>query len=76
MRITVKLFAHLRNDRFKVKEMEFPEGTTVGDVMDELSISPKELDTGIIFINGKHSELYTVLNNGDTLSVFPPVAGG
>lgn len=74
MKITVKLFATLRQGRFKVEEQEYPAGTTVVDIIDKLSISHKEL--GVLFLNGKHTELDTVLNEHDVLAIFPPVGGG
>ncbi|MDD3364124.1 MAG: MoaD/ThiS family protein [Syntrophomonas sp.] len=76
MKITVKLFAFLRQGRFKIRDSDYPDGTTVGQVLDSLSISREEMEIGIIFINGKHAEFDTVLIADDTLAVFPPVAGG
>ncbi len=76
MRITVKLFAHLRKGRFKVREMDYPDDFTVARVLDALDISRQEMAIGIIFINGKHARFDSTLNNGDTLAIFPPVAGG
>ncbi|MEN6460706.1 MAG: MoaD/ThiS family protein [Syntrophomonas sp.] len=74
MNITIKLFATLRQGRFKVEEQEYPTGTAVIDIIDKLSIPHTEL--GIIFLNGKHTELDTVLNEQDVLAIFPPVGGG
>lgn len=76
MKITVKLFAFLRQGRFKIREFNFPDGTTVGQVLDSLAISRQEMEIGIIFINGKHADFDTVLKADDVLAVFPPVAGG
>lgn len=76
MRITIKLFATLRQGRFKTGEFEYPEATTVGEVLDKLSISRKEMEIGIIFINGKRAEFNSTLRADDTLAIFPPVAGG
>ena len=74
MRITVKLFATLRRGRFDATDGEFPEGTTVGNVVRQYAIP--EGDVALIFINGRHGELDTVLFEGETLSLFPPVGGG
>ncbi len=76
MILTVKLFANLRQGRFKVRDMDFSEGTTVQQVMEYLSISKKEMAIGIIFINGKRANFDSVLEDNDTLAIFPPVAGG
>jgi len=76
MRITIKLFATLRQGRFKTGEFEYPDSTTVGQVLDKLSISRKEMEIGIIFINGKRAEFDSILKADDTVAIFPPVAGG
>lgn len=76
MRITVKLFAYLRQGRFKVKELEFPEETDVLQVLNALSINAEEMKIGIVFVNGRHAGFDTVLKERDVLAVFPPVAGG
>lgn len=76
MKITIKLFATLRQGRFKIGEFEYPEGITVGQVLDKLLISRKEMEIGIIFINGLHADFATVINAGDIVAIFPPVAGG
>jgi sulfur carrier protein len=74
LKITVKLFATLRQGRFKVEEQEYAPETKVVNVIDKLSIPHSEL--GIIFLNGKHTELDTILNEQDELAIFPPVGGG
>ncbi len=76
MKITVKLFAFLRQGRFKIRECYYPEGVTVGQVLDSLSITREEMEIGIIFINGKRAEFDTILKADDILAIFPPVAGG
>lgn len=74
MRVTVKLFATLRKDRFDVVEDTFPDGSTVGDMVRKYCIPEK--DVTLIFINGIHGDLDTVLSDGDILSMFPPIGGG
>ncbi len=74
MRVLVKLFAMLRAERFDEKEMEFPAGTTAGDVVRFLGIPEREVT--LIFVNGRHSESGTVLGEGDMLALFPPIGGG
>lgn len=76
MKITVKLFAFLREGRFKIRDCDFPEGTTVGEVLDCLSISRDYMKIGIIMINGRHGVFESVLQPGDVLAIFPPAAGG
>jgi molybdopterin converting factor small subunit len=76
MKITVKLFAFLRKGRFAVQEFDVKEGTTVEEIMSNLSITKEEMKIGIILVNGRHSTFQTVLHEGDVLSLFPPAAGG
>lgn len=76
MKITIKLFATLRKGRFKSGEFEYPEGITVGEVLDKLGISRQEMEIGIIFINGKHAKFDAIIAPGDEVAIFPPVAGG
>ncbi len=74
MRVTIKLFATFRDGRFKVEEQDLSEGTCVLDVIQPLNIQAEEL--AICLLNGKDANEHTVLNDGDTLALFPPVGGG
>jgi molybdopterin synthase sulfur carrier subunit len=74
MQITVKLFATLQKDRFDIRELEIPEETRTIDIMGIIGIPDGEV--ALIFINNVHAGLDTVLEQGDTLALFPPVGGG
>ncbi|KAF0178734.1 MAG: molybdopterin converting factor subunit 1 [Nitrospirae bacterium] len=74
MKITVKLFATLRTDRFEQDVLHAESGTSVQQMIDMLTIPPDE--AAIIFVNGRHADLRTALSDGDTLSIFPPIGGG
>lgn len=74
MKVTVKLFASLRMDRFAVAERDYEDGATVGHVL--LSLHIPEGEAAIIFINGRHAEADSLLKEGDLLAIFPPVGGG
>ena len=74
MKVTVKLFAVFRVNRFKVAERDVPEGCTVADVLAELAIELPEL--GVALINGRHVLPEQVLQDGETVSLFPKVGGG
>ena len=74
MRITVKLFASFRTGRFSVEEREYPEGTTIGQVADEISLPRGEI--GIIMVNSRHAKLERVLADSDILALFPLLGGG
>ena len=74
MQITVKLFAHFRNNRFKHELRTIGPDTTVGAIAADLGLAEDEL--GVILINGRHGSLDQALAEGDTLSLFPLVGGG
>ena len=74
MTVTVKLFASFRTGRFEVKTADYPAGTTVGDVVDSLTLP--RADVGIILINSRHAELDRPLAEGDNLALFPLLGGG
>ena len=75
MNIQIKLFATLL-DKLPHNADRFPvaDGTTVGDLVTELDIDPK--DAKLIFINGRKGELDSVLVEGDRVGLFPPIGGG
>ena len=74
VRVTVKLFATFRDGRFKVEEKELPEDSRVISVLEPLNIKPEEV--AICLVNGQNVNEEYVLNNGDTIALFPPVGGG
>ncbi|MGO9379359.1 MAG: MoaD/ThiS family protein [Dissulfurispiraceae bacterium] len=74
MQIKVNLFATLRKDRFISDHRQYPAGTIILDVLNDLSIS--ESEAAIIFVNGRHASPENVIVDGDTLSIFPPIGGG
>lgn len=74
MQITVKLFAFFREGRFKVQEKEYPDGTTVSEVITGLDIDLEEV--GVIMINSRHCRFDTLLQEGDKLAIFPVIGGG
>jgi len=72
--ILVKLFAYFRTGRGKELEVEWHEGLTAGEIIDDLGI--KREDVSILLINGRHQTPETVLLDGQKLLLFPPVGGG
>lgn len=74
MKITVKLFATFRLDRFDIEQREYPTGTRVAQVVDELQLPVDKL--GILMVNSRHVDLERVLVDGETLAIFPLVGGG
>lgn len=74
MKITVKLFAFFRDNRFKVEEWEIGEGTTVGDIVDSLHIDREEV--GVLMINSRHTDFSVHPADTDVLAIFPVIGGG
>lgn len=74
MKITVKLFATFRKDRFEIEERIYSEGTTVGEIVSELQLPRTQL--GILLVSSRHVDLERVLVDGETLAIFPLVGGG
>lgn len=76
MKITVKLFAQYREGKFKVEQREYNEGVNVLAVIEAISIDVQRYPIGVLIINGRHVGEEHILNDGDTLSIFPKVGGG
>lgn len=74
MKITLKLFAYFRDNRFKIMEKEISDGTTVGDIVDSLGIDREEV--GVLMINSRHTEFSVEPAEGDVLAIFPVIGGG
>jgi molybdopterin converting factor small subunit len=80
LRVEVRLFASLRSYLPSGSDgartvVELPDGGQLGDVIERLRI-PTQL-AQLVMVNGIHeSGRDRTLRDGDTLSIFPPVAGG
>ncbi len=79
MKVKVKLFATLRHHlppdaENSACDVELSEGTRVNSVMENFKLPPEI--PKIILINGIQKDAETELTDGDTLSIFPPIAGG
>jgi len=72
--IQARLFATLREGRGKVIAMELEEGATVADLATRLAIDRK--DIAILLVGGRDAPLDKALEDGDFVSIFPPVGGG
>ncbi|MBP1723239.1 MAG: ThiamineS protein [Deltaproteobacteria bacterium] len=79
MRMEVKLFANFReylppgSDSYSCW-VDLEEGSTIGQALEKLKI-PDSIPM-ITLVNGLHRTFEDTLHPGDTLSIFPPVAGG
>ncbi len=74
MRITIKLFATFREGRFAVEKREYAQGTKVNQIIEELNLPADKI--GVILLNSRHVDTEHILEDGDTLSLFPLVGGG
>jgi len=73
VKIQVKLFAGFRDNRFFEEFLEFPDKTTVGQVIENLSINRYQV--GLTLLNGFHCQLNTELAENDSLGIFPMTGG-
>jgi len=74
MVVQVRLFATLREGRFKGKEMKFPEGSRLGDLLNSLGILQNQ--AGIMLVNGRNASAEHELAASDVVSIFPSIGGG
>lgn len=74
--VTVKFFAMLREYGPTKETICVPENSTIKLLFKRYQI-PKEAWRTIIIVNGRpHKDLETVINDGDIVSIFPPIGGG
>jgi molybdopterin synthase sulfur carrier subunit len=79
MKIQVALYATLSKylpagSQNRRTTLEVKDGATVRDLLNRLGVPP-ELPN-ILLVNGRQAPDTTELKDGETLSVFPPLAGG
>jgi molybdopterin converting factor small subunit len=75
--IELKLFGGLGNhlcDLDGPQRVEVEDGATIAAVLERFEVP---LDAPrVMLVNGRHKSLDHVLEDGDVVAVFPPVAGG
>ena len=74
MKITVKLFATLRDFGPEIQEMSVPENSTIAKVIKSLNL-PEDIPL-LTIVNGVHTDPKETLKEEDVLALFPPVGGG
>lgn len=79
IRVQVRLYATLRKYRPELGHgqslpVNLPEGSTIRDLLLEIGIPERE--TKQTFVNGIIQDVEYSLADGDSLGVFPPIAGG
>ncbi|MBN2791434.1 MAG: MoaD/ThiS family protein [Desulfuromonadales bacterium] len=78
MKIDIHLFAAFRVGRFKQQQREYPDGTTLQDVIVDLGINfgIGHDEIGMVLVDGRHVLLDQLLRDGNQLSIFPLLGGG
>lgn len=74
MEIEYRLFASLREYGGNKSRIEMEDGSPVGDLLDRIGIPPDEV--AIILVDGRHATREQALHDGETVSLFPAIAGG
>ncbi len=74
MVVTVKLFATFQAGRFEAAPREYPIGTRLSDIVDELRIPREEI--GVLLVNSRHAELASKISQDDVVAIFPQIGGG
>jgi len=74
MKVIVQLFSTLRKGNTIPRWIQLPEDSTIMDLLTRIDIQTD--DVGIIIRNKKDATFDTPLNDGDTLTIIPPIGGG
>jgi molybdopterin converting factor small subunit len=74
IKVRIKLFGVFRIDRFKDEVRNYPVGISAREIVEDLRLPDHLL--GIVVINDVHAGTEDVLQDGDTLSLFPLLDGG
>lgn len=81
MRVTIRYFAIVRElFRREFEQEELPEGTTVGQLLEELSTREPALSrlrrSLLVMVNRRYARPDQPLQDGDEVALIPPVSGG
>ncbi|MGD8436441.1 MAG: MoaD/ThiS family protein [Syntrophobacterales bacterium] len=74
MELEIKLFANLRKFNPLLDKIKLDAGTTVLELLEIAGIPPSEV--AIVLVDGRHAKLDQPLHDGETVAIFPPIAGG
>lgn len=74
MEVEVRLFASLREGRFKQQKISLDNGILMKNLLQQLGISPDEVS--VLLVNGRDVSFDQKLKDGDVISIFPPIGGG
>jgi molybdopterin converting factor small subunit len=74
MKLEIKLFASLQKFMPNVQKVELNDNCTVLELLEKIGINSSEV--AITLVNGRHVQLDQTLHDGETVAIFPPIAGG
>ena len=74
MIVELKLFGTFREGRFKKKDLELAESTSLNEIVASLGLPDKQAK--IVMLNGICLTDDCVLHDKDVVAVFPMIAGG
>ena len=74
MKLEIKLFASLQKFMPNAEKIELDDNSTVHDLLEKIGINSSEI--AITLVNGRHVDLDQRLHEGETVAIFPPIAGG
>ena len=74
IKVTVHLFSMLRQGRFSVSDIDLEEGATVTDLLDRLDLDTSHVE--VVMVNAKSGTFIQRLNEGDRITLIPPIGGG
>ncbi len=79
MKAEIRLFASFTqylppNAEGQKAKLDLDEGTTIKDVLKQLGVPLNTVK--LVFANGVHADMNYVIQEGDRIGAFPPVAGG
>ncbi len=72
IQVEVKLFLHLRKNR--IQTVELTDGSDAGDLIRQLGLRLEQV--GVLSINDRQATLDKKLEEGDIISIIPPIGGG
>ncbi len=81
IRVTIKFLASMRDIiGERERTLLLPEGSSVDYILEDLKSQypqlPKMIDCSFIALNEEYALKNTILKEGDTLAIIPPVSGG
>ncbi len=85
MKVEVRMFAYFDkylppNADGRKATVELPESANVETLVSHLGIAEEEMEGDympyVVIINGEHTACDAPLNEGDQVSLFPPLPGG